>query len=342
MALCFLNLSIGIYANAPSLLKIDREKKLDGIFGKLYDQFFVYKNRRDCVFIPYYNDDKRSNKSYQYMLNNDLIDMISGSFYLKEEIENMEKSKIVASEPFRVGQLIKYEKFKKLQNSDFISFLFENMHILLIILFSYLFVILTCLSFFNFSSPNYRIVSKKSFLVFDLFFIDLNKLMLLSLKIYLLFLLFVIFNKIFGNLISNYIQVEKVVVDRNALIDSVKKLTTTEKTMVFFEHNEILTAAPDGSLLRRLYQKMKKEKKIYAINQRYSVKSWIKKASIEDPASFFFFIDRNNLLFTLKSISIYLKDYLGLLTPTSYYEIFSIFGLRKNLKQYIKQAIEFR
>lgn len=47
MALCFLNFSLGIFAAAPSLLKIDKDnKRLQGNIGKIYDDFLIYKNQR--------------------------------------------------------------------------------------------------------------------------------------------------------------------------------------------------------------------------------------------------------------------------------------------------------
>lgn len=84
--------------------------------------------------------------------------------------ENGENSKTTSSHGYNVGQLLKHKNSNKLQSTDFLAFVSENVHLLLIILSSYLIVILISFLFFKLFLSNRTFLSKKSLAVLELFF----------------------------------------------------------------------------------------------------------------------------------------------------------------------------
>lgn len=117
------------------------------------------------------------------------------------------------------------------QASDFLSFLYQNLTLLLIIVFGYLLNRLVVASLLKsvYSSQTRRI----TLFALKMLFLTCGQARKLLPKLAILFLSFAFFKFIMVALLSNTIKTTKVVVDTSFLIDSVEKLESTNKKPIF-------------------------------------------------------------------------------------------------------------
>lgn len=149
MPLCTLNITLGIL-EAKIFLTIE-PKRLSGPFGKDYDDFFVFKNQRNCLFVPvlgFSKDDlgeKEGNSSALIMMQNNQVDVYTIFYdmtFVPYDDPFVEATKPTYANPYLVGQFMAPDQ----HTTDYTSF-FLNKHLLLIILCGYLSIITLALAF---------------------------------------------------------------------------------------------------------------------------------------------------------------------------------------------------
>lgn len=275
------------------------------------------------------------------MLKNGLIDIDSIEYNFADEYDFIEMSKTSSNTIHRIGQLIKYESDKKLQRIDFFSFIFENIHLFLMILSTYLIVILISCLLLSFSSASHRFHFKKSFSILKLFFLDFNGLLNVSFKIYMLFLFFYVSNSILINLVGNCIKTDKISIDTHEIIDSFEKFKTTEKIFIMHSHDILEDKIFNGSFLEKFISRKSQENKFVYWND---LDNYIKNNQIDDLSQFFILESKNPILRSLKRLS-HLSakyKYVGFTKTENYYESLLTVIMRKSLDQFKKNKIHFR
>ena len=117
----------------------------------------------------------------------------------------------------------------KQQASDFLSFLYQNLNLVLVMFAGFLLTRLVAILFLKIlhSRPTKRLFS------LEILFLTCCQTVKHLPKLSILFLAFALFRFILVTLLSNCIKTDKIVVDTSFLIDSVEKLEVTNNKPIF-------------------------------------------------------------------------------------------------------------
>ena len=288
---------------------------------------------------------KIDNSSAVYLLKNNLIDIYAWpvGFYERSNhfsyVSNfLEISKPQSIEPYQTSQFLNKPTTQK---TDFSSFLYNNLGVLLIILLGYLAVKLSTFLFLKLSNPNHNFAKNLKLILLKMFSINRN----LKFKLALLFLsldLFLFFN---FNFLSGTIKTDSVTVNTNEIIDSISQLMNNDKTLYLHYGGEfLLKNAPENSFLKKMYDKKAKQNTIYIFQPSKNI-GLINDLIDTGLDSFLFFGTSLGLTYYSSIFSHYAnKNLVVFMKPRNFYEILQSFPLRKNLdeikKKHIQQSAE--
>ena len=238
--------------------------------------------------------------------------------------EFLEITKTITTSDFRVGNFLNRPNAEK---ADFSSFLYNNLNLLLIMSIGYLLIKLSALIFLELSNQN-SFVRNLKLVLLRIFNIKQNvsstlALLFLSLNLFMFFSL---------NFLRGTIKTESVIANTTQLTDSSDKIINNDKTLVFVNFEEsVLSHAPSNSLLKKLYDKKKKENDIFIIRQNLNSNDYNRFLN-KGLTSYLFFADDVTLVFFLSFSSNYSPPGLiSFLKSANYYELLSVFTMRRNL-----------
>ena len=286
------------------------------------------------------NDEKTNNLSAIFLLKSNQIDMHAWPVELgiQERTGNLgyyggflQITKTLASSTFQVGNFLNGPSTEK---TDFSSFLYNNLNLLLIIAIGYLLIKLSTLIFLKLSCHN-SFVKNLRFTLSKIFGTNQRAsiigLLILSLN------LFVFFNL---NFLTGSIQTESVIVNTTQLLDSTDKIMNNDKTLVILYFEErILSDATSNSFLKKLYDKKQKENSIFVIRQSFNANN-LNKFIHQGLTNFLIFSDDSTLIFFLTFFSDFLpSNSISFIESTNYYESLSVFTIRRNLNEDKKKLI---
>lgn len=271
------------------------------------------------------------------MLENDLIDLqgtTESMGYMADLSDKIEQTKITYIQSYKVSQIL--SKPEKLQSNESTSFLYQDYHIILLILIGFISFIFIYLFFISFKRINLRSA-----------FFNFSTLTTLKFKpkisiLSKLFLSYLIFSRnlfLWINLVflSNDIKTDTSIVNTDEFINSVDQLLETPKILVFpFFLLQLFSKAPKNSFLSKLYYKKVLKQKFFKISPG-SKKKLLSKYKMND----LFFFSRKEVQ---QTIVLVFSDQLNqnnffFMKPTIYYEAPATLYYRKNLKKSLKKQI---
>ena len=286
------------------------------------------------------NDEKTNNLSAIFLLKSNQIDIHAWPVPLCVQKrtgnlgfynEFLEITKTVASSDFRVGNFLNKPNAEK---TDFSSFLYNNLNLLLIMLIGYLLIKLSALIFSKLSYhqsllKNLKLVLLRAFNINQR--ASIIGLLILSLNLFMFFSL---------TFLRGTIKTDSVIVNTTQLTDSSNKIINNDKTLVIVYYEEIvLSDAPSKSFLKKLYDKKKKENLIFVIRQGFNANNLIKFIN-QGLTNYLIFADDVTLIFLLSHFSNYSPPGLiSFLKSANYYELLSVFTIRRNLDENKKKLI---
>lgn len=192
----------------------------------------------------------------------------------------------------------------KQQASDFLSFLYQNVNLVLMILFGYLLTLLLAVLFLKtvYSNETRRV----KWFSFDILLLASCQATRQLPKLALLFLSFTLFHFIMVNCLSNMIKTEKVIIDTSFLIDSVEKLESTNKRPIFVEHGSdyrLISEAPIATQLYRLFNRFLKQKDGFYLISRRSFAHFFLCFEYLASQNYFIFLNRISLIYLLNIVT---------------------------------------
>ena len=181
---------------------------------------------------------------------------------------------------------------------------------------------------------------KKSKLVLSkLLFGDYTELGAFSSKIALIFLFFNFFLFFLINLLTNFIKTDAVIVNTDEIIDSNEKLLSTPKILFTQQfHIDHYSSFPKSSLLFKLI-KRKKEQNQLLTGTRSNARKFLKKIMKGESSFFFILSSKSYVLYSLFLFSVFAKNKIIFIKPTSYHEIIFVYNMRKKLEKNKKKFI---
>ena len=284
-----------------------------------------------------------NNLSAIYQLKTANLDIYGSSVFLTFKEQNgklgnfkefLEMTKTVSLYGYQISQFLNKPNAEK---ADFSLFLYNNLSILLFILLGYLTIKLSIFLFLKLSS--HKSAGFIKYLKLTLFGVtNFNE--ALSSTLSLLFLslnLFLFFNL---NFLSGTIQTESVIVDQTHLIDSIDKIINNDKTIIInFSDEFVLTGAPSNSFFKKLYDRKVEQNKIFVVQQDKGLEM-LTEVIEQGLAKYFIFSIDTTLIYIMTVISDYSdKNVICFLKPTNFYEILTVFAMRKSLDESKKKII---
>ena len=347
MALCTSNLTLAVYVRRKEFLGVSPEgNRLTGIIGKFLDDFFVFKNQRNCTFwqIDYFKKDEdkegyESNDTAVYLLKKGFIDL----YPLPEDISYvksyLETSKTTSITSFMIGQIL--TKPDKLQKADISSFLLNNRALLFITIIGYLLFFLFIFAFLKKVFYIYNSTKIIKLILFKLLFLNDKQLQGLSSEIAIIFVFFNFFLLIFLNIVRNCIKTDKVVINTDEFIDSDNRLDETPKILTIIHNDEeLFSKSPERTLMNRLYYKKLKNEKFFMTNKHEGDEEF-RELEKNGLANHFFLMTKTSLLVTLASLT-YSENQFLFMKQKSYSERISVIYMRKDLDEIRKKFVHER
>lgn len=195
----------------------------------------------------------------------------------------------------------------KQQASDFLSFLYQNVGLVLMIVFGCLLTRLVAVSFLKtiYSSQTRRV---KWFSV-EILLLACSQTTRQLPKLAILFLFFILFSGfkfILVTILCNLIKTDKVVIDTSFLIDEVEKLGSTDKKPIFVEHEldfKLISEAPKDSELDRMFNRILKQKDGFFLLRRRSFGDFFLCLDYLGSQNYFFFTNRLLLVYVLNIVT---------------------------------------
>lgn len=229
------------------------------------------------------------------------------------------------------------------QSADLPSFLFENEHLLIIILSGYLLITVVIFVLLQITRPGGEYVArlKEIFSRFlsigsDPFYSSPSKLAL----VFLFFNIFMFFNL---NFLNGSTKTNLITIDTSGVIDSPSKLMRVKKTLaIFFDDEKSLISAHKHSLEGRLAKKRR------VVIEPFVTKEKLNEMFVQKLDSYFFLASEAELLFTISSAAAYSKskgsrDFVAFINPHIHVKSFLlVFYFRRNLEADKKQFISHR
>lgn len=327
--------------------------KLLFISGPIHNCFLIFTiiANRECSFFPL---SAGTNKTWVYFGHFKMqhLNVLPYFKYLetregvfsKEEIEfynnNMEITKTIFSEPYQVIQFL--TKPSELPKADCLSFIFQNLSLLLMIVVGYLCLIILVHLFFLYFSYRFRRWKKIKINAMQYLNLTLTEKRFLSPKIAFFYLFYSIFLFIILFLLTTSIKSDTVVINTDEFINSNAKFTETNATLVYNKlDNHLFINAPKGTIFFDYDLKEAKSRK----RSRLLDQEFVKITNAINFDDYFFFGRSNQLL----SSSAYLSkvfnpnnEYFIFLTRTIYYENLNAVLMLKSLETSKKRMINFR
>ena len=345
MALCTSNLTLAVNARQKEFLGVAPEgNRLTGMIGKFLDNFFVFKNQRNCTFwqVDYFKKDEdkegyESNDTAIYLMKKGDIDL----YPLPEDISYvksyLEMSKTTSITSFMIAQIL--TKPDKLQKADISSFLLNNRVLLYVTIIGYFLFFIFIFAFLRKVFYIYNSTKIIKLILFKLLFLNDKQLQGLSSKIAIIFVFFNFFLLIFLNVVRNCIKTDKVVINTDEFIDSDNKLDETPKILTIIHNDEeLFSKSPERTLMNRLYFKKLKNEKFFMTNKREGQEEF-RELEKNGLANHFFLMPKTGLLITLASFT-YSEDQFVFLKQKSYCERISVIYMRKDLDKIRKSFVQ--
>lgn len=221
----------------------------------------------------------------------------------------------------------------KQQPSDFLSFLYQNKALLIILASGHLLARLTVFLFVRaaYSQATRRLRSRFEWPheIYELAQSHLSKL-----AVFFVFL--GLFDFINLTLLTNSIKTDKLLIDTTHLIDSIAKLKSTKARPVFYEIEsdyKLVSEAPKGSQLYRFFHRRFERKHFFLISKESANEDFFKLIET-DPRTYYFFMNRLSFIYTaFLGSSLFQHIFFK---PINYYETLSVTYLRKNLEKTLK------
>lgn len=224
--------------------------------------------------------------------------------------------------------------------SDLSTFLLTNSKLLFLTLCAYLFIVLVGSLLLRLVHQRFDRFASLKLALYRTPFLTLNQIFAVSSKFGVLVLSFTLFLFFMRNFLGGCIKTEKTVLRTDELIDSRAKLLATEKTMIIhFDQIEVLAKAPDGSFLKRLYQKER-----FPFTGEADETNWSLLFS-QPMDTYFVFSNDVHALFTLAALAPYANSFgmFAFVQPEhSYFENMNAFYLRSSLDMERKKFIHRR
>lgn len=237
---------------------------------------------------------------------------------------------------YLVGQFIKPDQS---ETSDFTSFLFQNKHMLAIILSGYLLIVTAAFALAQLTRSD-GCLFKSLMLVVRRVLYDCGRPLSSFQGLAFLLLFFNVFLFINQTLLRSSIKTEKATINTNAIIDSLPKLIVTPKTMVVnFEEESILKLALEHSFLGGL---AKKRRIVYRAPMPEEKIQEMKKEKLD---SMFFFSSEIYLFLVFSTFASTAKQngLVAFIRSQIYSESFvRVFYLRRSLADEKKRSIHRR
>lgn len=218
----------------------------------------------------------------------------------------------------------------KHQPSDFLSFLYQNKDLVIILASGHLLVRLIVFLFMRTvyskatrRSPNLKWLHQ-----------TYRRIESHLSKLTVLFVFLGLFDFIILTLLINSIKTDKLVIDTSYLIDSQAKLKSTEARPMFFEMESdyrLISEAPEHSQLFRLFHSKFKRKDGFFLVRKESPNQDMFKYLQEDPKTYYLFMNSLSLHYTAFLASSFFENLF--FKPVNYYETLNVAYLRKNLEK---------
>ena len=224
----------------------------------------------------------------------------------------------------------------KQQPSDFLSFLYQNKTLLIILASGHLLARLTVFLFMRAAYSNSTRRSNRFGWLHQTYQQIESHLSNLA----VLFVFLGLFDFINITLLTSSIKTEKLVVDTTQLIDSTAKLKSPQVRPVFFEMEsdyKLISEAPEGSQLFNLFHSRFKRKNGFYLIKKESPTTDSFKILEKNPRTYYFFMERISFAYTaFLGSSFYRRMFFK---PVDYYETLSVTYLRKDLEQTLKSPL---
>ena len=223
-------------------------------------------NQRNCIFrLAYFFNEQLErieqavqNISATHLIRSNQLDFHSVPQELSYANDELEMSKVITVSSYQLGHLIRPNKF---ENASYLKFFYHNFTLIALLLAGYGLMKLVIYLLL-------RLRAERSFAFLKLFLINHTQRVGIS-KIGLVLTFFCFFVFFLSTLMINSLNTDKVIISTNMIIDDFDKLNRTDKILTFYEdQSQILTMAPEGSFLNRLYKKKRHKNEIYMISSK--------------------------------------------------------------------------
>ena len=238
---------------------------------------------------------------------------------------------------FEFGQILK--KPVNLEESDFSSFLFENLNLLSYILIGYFLLFFFGFICFKKLFPFLNPLKKLKLISSKLLFNNHIQLRKLSPKFAYILLFFNLFLFILIQLLTNFIKTDKVTLNTDELIDTNEKILSNSKILYTrIENLRQFSHFPESSLLFKLVKRKKEQDQYLTKLNQTKIDEIIKKGQ---SSSILIFENRPMLLNFLLSFSMFTKNPIIFLKSGNYHQNIYVYFMRrrldKNKKKFINQ-----
>ena len=255
----------------------------------------------------------------------------------EEHSKFIELSGIKTGFAFEFGQVLK--KPINLEESDFSSFLFENLNLLSYILIGYLLLFFYGFIFFKKHFPFLNPLKKLKIISSKLLFNNHIQLRKLSPKFAYILLFFNLFLFILIQLLTNFIKTDKVTLNTDELIDSNDKILSNSKILYTrIENLRQFSHFPESSLLFKLMKRKKEQNQYLTKLNQTKIDEIIKKGQ---SSSVLIFENRPMLLNSLLLFSMFTKNPIIFMKLGNYHQNIYVYFMRrrldKNKKKFINQ-----
>ena len=217
------------------------------------------------------------------------------------------------------------------QPSDFLSFLYPSKTLLIVLASGHLLARLIVLMFVRAANSNATKRSNRFGWLHQPYRQIKNQLSNLA----VLFVFLGVFDFINLTLWINSIKTNKLIIDTSHLLDSTAKIESTKARPVFYQGEsdyKLISEAPKNSQLYHLFHSKFERKNGFYLLRIESIDEDLFKLLLESyQSTFYFFMDRTALVFTIFKGSSLFKNIF--FKPVNYYETLSVTYLRKNLEK---------
>ena len=217
--------------------------------------------------------------------------------------------------------------------SDFLSFLYQNKALLIILVSGHFLAKLVLILFMRVAHVN---TTRRPHRRFDFGWLHQTYWQIEShlSKLAVFFVFLSLFDFLILTMLTNSIKTDKLLIDTTHLIDSSEKVKDTKARPVFYQMEsdyKLVSEAPRDSLLYRLFHRRFERKNGFYLVREESTNEDLFRLLQSDPSTYYLFMDRFPLIYTLFLSSSFFENIF--FKPVNYYETLSVTYLRKNLEE---------